>query len=84
MGAEARCQGQFEGRCSEGTALLETDFVLFRGGFRVKVAFKNIRKLSISGEQLVISWQEGTLKLDLGAAALKWCAETRDSHGTSS
>jgi hypothetical protein len=72
MGAEARCTAHLEGQSSEGTALLETDFVLFRGSFRVKVPFKSIRKLSVSAEQLVIVWEEGTLKLDLGAAAGKW------------
>src|SRR6266576_6418707 len=72
MGAEARCTAHLEGQSSEGTALLETDFVLFRGSFRVKVPFKRIRKLSVSGEQLVIVWEEGTLKLDLGTAAGRW------------
>ena len=35
MGAEALCTGHFNRQSSKGKALLETDFILFRGDFRV-------------------------------------------------
>ena len=72
MGAEARCTGHFNRRSSEGKALLETDFLLFRGDFRVNVPFKCIHQLSVAEGRLSVSFDEGTLLLDLGAAAEKW------------
>ena len=72
MGAEARCVGHFNQRSSEGKALLETDFLLFRGDFRVKVPFKGIHSLTAADGRLSVGFDEGTLRLDLGAAAEKW------------
>ena len=72
MGAEARCIGHFNQRSSEGKALLETDFLLFRGDFRVKIPFNTIQALAATRGQLSIRFDEGTLLLDLGAAAEKW------------
>ena len=72
MGAEARCVGHFNQRSSEGKALLETDFLLFRGDFRVKVPFKDIHSLTAADGQFSVGFDEGTLRLDLGAAAEKW------------
>jgi hypothetical protein len=72
MGAEALCTGHFKQQSSVGRALLETDFLLFRGDFRVKVLFKGIQELSAVDGQLRVQFCEGTLVLDLGAAAGKW------------
>ena len=72
MGAEARCIGHLNRQSSEGKALLETDYVLFRGDFRVKVPFKNIQEIDAAGGHLSIRHHEGTLVLELGPAAEKW------------
>ena len=72
MGAEALCTGQFNRQASKGKALLETDFILFRGDFRVKVPFSGIQELSAAEGQLRVRFAGGTLLLDLGAAAEKW------------
>jgi hypothetical protein len=72
MGAEAHCVGRFNNEYSEGRAQLETDFLLFRGSFRVKVPFKEIQNVSAAGGQLSVVSGQGTLQLDLGAAAVKW------------
>jgi hypothetical protein len=72
MGAEAHCVGRFKNESSEGKAQLETDFLQFRGSFRVKVPLKGIQKLSAAGGQLTVVSEQGTLQLDLGAAAGKW------------
>jgi hypothetical protein len=72
MGAEAHCVGYFNNESSEGKAQLETDFILFRGSFRVKVPLNEIQKLSAAGGQLSVVSGQGTLQLDLGAAAAKW------------
>jgi hypothetical protein len=72
MGAEAHCVGRFDNEWSEGKAQLETDFLLFRGSFRVKVALKEIQNVSAAGGRLTVVSGQGTLQLDLGAAAVKW------------
>ncbi len=72
MGAEARCVGHLNQRSSEGKALLETDYLLFRGDFRVKVPFQSISNGTAAAGQLSISFEQGTLRLDLGPAAEKW------------
>src|SRR3978361_1336213 len=72
MGAEALCVAHFGGESSQGKAHLETDFLLFRGSFRVKVLFQEIRQLTEAGGQLSVSFGGGMLCLDLGTTAPKW------------
>src|SRR5262245_55688591 len=72
MGQEASCRAWFQGRCSEGKALLETNHVLFRGEFRVKVPFREMRSVAAAGGELAIVGPDGELRLDLGASAPKW------------
>jgi len=72
MGAEAPCVAHFNGVTSEGKAQLETDFLLFRGEFRVKVLFKEIQDIAVIDGTLSIQSGQGTLRLDLGPAAAKW------------
>src|SRR5258708_38125365 len=53
--------------------MLETDYVLFRGDFRVKIPFQAMRQVRADGAWLKIEAPEGILELDLGAAAaVKW------------
>ncbi|HEV8144903.1 MAG TPA: hypothetical protein VGP79_00905 [Bryobacteraceae bacterium] len=73
MGQETNCKARFDKQVSDGHAMLETDYVLFRGDFRVKIPFKSIRKVKATGDWLKIDSAEGALELDLGpAAASKW------------
>ena len=73
MGQEATCTARFEKQTSAGKALLETDFVLFRGDFRVKIPFRGMKSVKTKGEWLEIRSTEGALDLELGAkAAAKW------------
>lgn len=73
MGQEANCKARFKKQVSAGHAMLETDYVLFRGDFRVKIPFKSMRKVKATGDWLKIDAPEGALELDLGsAAAAKW------------
>jgi hypothetical protein len=78
MGAEASCVAHFGGQSSEGKAQLETDFLLFRGTFRVKIPLSGIHELSEAGGQLSLSFADGTLHLDLGAAAPKWLQKIKN------
>ncbi len=64
----------FKRQRSEGRALLETDHVLFRGDFRVKVPFSSITSIKASRGTLTLGTADGVLALQLGTAAEKWAA----------
>ncbi len=72
MGQEIVCTARFEGRSSTGKGLLETDYLLFRGDFRVKIPFASMQSVKARGDWLEIASPEGTLMLELGARAGKW------------
>ena len=72
MGQQTLCKARLDGKTSEGKALLETDYVLFRGNARIKIPFRAITKLEANGAWLEIESTEGALALHLGPAAPKW------------
>lgn len=72
MGQEILCQARFGGKTSPGKAMLETDYVLFRGDFRVKIAFREMKSVAPREGWLEIASPAGPLALKLGAAAEKW------------
>ena len=73
MGREARCVVRLGDAESEGKALLETDEILFRGGFRLVIPFKEITSLQTVGEALIVATPAGEAQFLLGAAeAGKW------------
>ncbi len=72
MGQETFCKARLLGKISQGKALLETDYVLFRGDFRVKIPFRSITKIEANGAWLEIDSIEGSLALHLGPAAEAW------------
>jgi hypothetical protein len=78
MGDELQCRVDFGKESSRGKALLETSEVLFRGGFRLKIPFQNIRALEAAGGKLTIHFPEGTAVFHLGDAAEKWAARIRN------
>ena len=77
MGLDTRCSATFNKQTSVGRVQLETDYVLFRGDFRVKLALAAIRGLTAKDGVLSLKSAEGTLALALGAAAEKWAARIR-------
>jgi hypothetical protein len=52
--------------------MLETDYVLFRGDFRVKIPFREMKSVQSRDGWLEIASSEGALALQLGAAAERW------------
>src|SRR5258708_6704462 len=72
MGKEANCTARFGGKTSQGKALLETDYVLFRGDFRVKIPFREMKSIKPRDGWLEIASREGPLALQLGPASEKW------------
>ena len=78
MGAESQCTVQFGKQRSEGKAQLETDHLLFRGTFRLKIPRKAITKLDADAGTLRVTFPEGTALFELGPSAAKWADKIRN------
>jgi hypothetical protein len=72
MGQELECTMRWGGRSLAGKAYLETDYVLFRGEERVKVAFKDLSSVTAADGVLQLEFAGGPAELELGKAAAKW------------
>ena len=87
MGQEIEARAKLDGRAVKGTALLETDYVLFRGAGkkgaapRVKILFREIKSLEARDGRLRISHAGGSLELELGSRAEKWQEKIRSPRG---
>ncbi len=77
MGLDTTCSATFKKQTSTGRVQLETDYVLFRGDFRVKLPLTSITAVSAKAGRLSLQSAEGTLALDLGNAADKWASKIR-------
>jgi hypothetical protein len=77
MGLDTTCSATFRKQSSTGRAQLETDYVLFRGDFRVKLPLTSITAVSAKDGRLSLKSAEGTLVLGLGSAADTWAAKIR-------
>jgi hypothetical protein len=78
MGQEANCEARFGGKVSAGRALLETDDLIFRGEFRLKIPLKSIESLDVNGGVLSVTSPAGTADFTLGAQAGKWAHKIRN------
>lgn len=81
MGAEAQCAVTYNKQTSTGTALLETNEIIFRGDFRLKIDLKNITALDAKAGQLNVTWPGGTATFALGDKALSWAEKIRNPKG---
>jgi hypothetical protein len=72
MGQETNCRVTWNGHAAEGKALLETDEVIFRGDFRLKIPRREIRSAEAVGGNLHLTWEQGTAIFALGPQAPKW------------
>ena len=72
MGKELVCTVRYGGQESEGKALLETSEVLFRGEFRLKIAFREMKSVRAVNGELRIRFPDGRADFVLGAQAEKW------------
>jgi hypothetical protein len=59
-------------RSIAGKAYLETDYVMFRGEERVKVAFRELTAVTAKAGVLRLEFAGGPAELELGPAAAKW------------
>ena len=72
MGNEAQCKIRFGKQESEGKALLETSELLFRGEFRLKIPFTQMKSVKAVDGELRVGTKEGLAVFHLGDAAVKW------------
>ena len=78
MGREAQCRVDFGQESARGKALLETSEVLFRGAFRLKIPFQDIRALDAADGKLRIQFSGGSAVFHLGDAARQWAARIQN------
>jgi hypothetical protein len=72
MGNELKCKARFGKQESVGKALRETNEVLFRGDFRLKIPFSTIKSARAVDGELRLQTAEGLAVFQIGAAAEKW------------
>jgi hypothetical protein len=77
MGLEAKCVVRVAGAAYDGTALLETDELLFRGPTRLKIPFASITSLEAADGVLRVTHAGTTAAFELGDAAAKWAERIR-------
>ena len=78
MGAEAICSVTFGRKHVEGKALLETSELIFRSPeLRLAIPFSDIKKLTVNGGKLIVSFDKGTATFHLGLRAPSWADKIR-------
>jgi hypothetical protein len=77
VGAQADCKVRFGNRSGKGKAVLESDSLIFRGGFRLVLPFNRLTAVDAENGELRLTSPEGVVILELGALAEKWAAKIR-------
>ena len=72
MGNEIACNARFGKQDSIGRVLLETNEIIFRGDFRLKIALSEIKSVEAVNGELRIEFPGGKAAFVLGAQAEKW------------
>ena len=81
MGQEVACELRQGGRVSVGTALLETDEIVFRGKeHRVRIPLRGITVVAADGE-LQLRWADQRASLTLGKHAARWAEKIANPKG---
>ncbi len=72
MGYTADCKLTYEGKAYSGKAMLETDYLEFKGALKLKVPFKSIAAAALQGEALQVKFDGRVALFDAGAQSAKW------------
>ena len=72
MGLEINCQATHRKQTSEGKVQLESDHILFRGGFRLKLMLKDLESVRVENGILKLAFDGGPASFAIGKAAEKW------------
>ena len=82
MGREERCRVRHGDDVSEGKVLLETDEVVFRGEFRLRIPFQEMSRVEAADGRLEIDWPQGTAVFELGSPeAERWAQRITNPPG---
>ncbi len=81
MGQEVKTQLRWDGRIIEGTALLETDSLVFRGGASLTVPFNEMFSVESNSGWLELKTSRGLLLLELGPKADTWKEKIKNPKG---
>jgi hypothetical protein len=81
MGHEADCQVRFGKQSSKGHARLEEKELLFRGDFRLKIPFGDVKAIDVKRGVMKIVFSRGEAAFDLGPDAEKWADRIRNPKG---
>jgi len=77
MGFEADCEVRFGKQASKGHARLEEKALLFRGDFRVKISFGDVKSIEVKRGVMKVAFSGGEAAFDLGPDAEKWAGKIR-------
>lgn len=78
MGQIIQTKAGFGNKTSRGEAHLESDFILFRGDFRLKIKFSDISSIKVVSGKLTLVFSEGRVTLHLGEKAEVWADKIRN------
>ena len=78
MGQELMCRVTCGKQSGQGKALFETNEILFRGEFRLKIPLKSIIKTEARAGTLLLTFPGGTAAFELGSYAEKWCTKIKN------
>ncbi len=81
MGSEADCDVRLNKQTSKGRARLEEKELLFRGDFRLKIPFGDVKSIDVKRGVLKIAFSGGEAAFDLGPDAEKWAEKVRNPRG---
>ena len=81
MGQEVKTQLRWDGRIVEGTALLETDHLIFRGGASVNLPFGEMWSVEADAGWLEIKSARGLMLIELGPKAEVWKEKIKNPKG---
>ena len=81
MGLEADCDVLFGKQSSKGHARLEEKELLFRGDFRLKIPFGDVKSLEVKRGVMRVGFSGGEAAFELGPDAEKWAAKIRNPRG---
>lgn len=81
MGSEARCDVRLNKQTSKGRARLEEKELLFRGDFRLKIPFGDVKSIDVKRGVMTIAFPGGEAAFDLGPDAEKWAEKIRNPRG---
>jgi hypothetical protein len=72
MGKELLCRVHHDGKTGSGNALLETNEILFRGEFRLKIPLASLKSVVARDGELRLKWPGSSAVFELDGQAEKW------------